>query len=188
MDGRPLLALGLALVPALWACAASASPRLERLYAMSLAKPGDAGDRGALAALERERMGWIEEVRELHARGALVTERDLLIATTLLLDSPDVGDLDLARDLALEAAKRGDDRGFPLAAEAIDHALMLRGEPQRYGTQYVEVPGYGWVLYRWDPLTTDAERASMGVPPIAEALERLKVLNEADRPDESGLR
>jgi hypothetical protein len=64
---------------------------------------------------------------------------------------------------------------------------MLRGEPQRYGTQYVSVPGYGWVLYRWDPATTDAERASMGVPPLAEALERLKTLNGADRPSGSAV-
>jgi hypothetical protein len=185
MDGRRLLAL--ALVLALPACAASATPRLERMYERSLARPGDAAEREALAALERERMGWIEEVRAMHARGALKRERDLLIAATLLLDSPDVADLDLARDLALAAAERGDERGFPLAAEAIDRALMLRGEPQRYGTQYVSVPGYGWVLYRWDPATTDAERASMGVPPLAEALERLKTLNGADRPSGSAV-
>jgi hypothetical protein len=176
MDRRVLAAL--LLVAA--ACAASPSARLARLYEKSLETPGTDADRAELAALEKDRMRWIEEVREFHAKGALERDRDLLIASILLLDSPEIADLELARDLALEGAERGDDRGFPLAAEAIDRALMLQGEPQRYGTQYLHVPEFGWVLYRWDPLTTDAERASMGVPALDEALERLKVLNGAD--------
>jgi len=183
---RRALLLVLLLLPTA-ACSSTASPRLEKLYELSLEDPGDAADRRALASLGRRRLEWAGEVREMHAEGKLKTDRDLLIAATLLLDSPELDDLDLARDLALEAAERGDDRGFPLAAEAIDHGLMLRGEPQRYGTQYVDVPGYGWTLYRWDPLTTDVEREAMGVPPIAVALERLKLLNGVEDVPGTGL-
>jgi len=176
---RPPLQLAAALAAlALCACAnPGTSQRLERLYAQSLAEPGDVGAPLDLAQLEEERQAAVAEVRELHAEGRLKTDRDRLIAAMLLLDSPELSDLELARDLALDVAQRGDDRGFPLAAEAVDRSLYLQGLPQRYCTQYAHVPGYGWVLYRWDESVSDVERTAMGVPTLAEALERLKLLN-----------
>ncbi len=178
MRTSPLLALALALVCAAPACAnPGKSQRLERLYEESLEEPGDAAAPLDLARLEHERQAAAEEVRAMHAAGELRTDRDRLIAATLLLDSPEIKDLELARDLALDVAERGDERGFPLAAEAIDRALYLQDLPQRYGTQYSHLPGYGWVLYRWDESVTDVERKAMGVPTLAEAIERLKLLN-----------
>jgi hypothetical protein len=178
---QPPLQLAAAALAAALGLAACANPgtsqRLERLYARSLAEPGDVGAALDLARLEEQRQEAAAEARRLHAEGKLASDRDRLIAATLLLDSPELADLELARDLALDVAQRGDDRGFPLAAEAIDRSLYLQGLPQRYGTQYAHVPGYGWVLYRWDERTTDAERTGMGVPTLAEALERLKRLN-----------
>jgi len=153
------------------------SQRLERLYAQSLAEPGDARSPTDMARLEEQRQSAVQEVLDFHAAGELRSDRDRLIAATLLLDSTQLSDLELARDLALAVAEDGDERGFPLAAEAIDRSLFLQGLPQRYGTQYTFLPGYGWVLYRWDERTTDAERMAMGVPTLGEALERLKVLN-----------
>ena len=67
---------------------------------------------------------------------------------------------------------------FEVAAEAIDRELLKGDQPQRYGTQYVYEPIVKkWSLYTWDETTTDAERRAMGVPPLAEALARVEILN-----------
>ena len=167
-------------------CAVSPSRDLERMYRWSLEEPGNDLSRADLARLEGRRRDWIRTTREYVDQGALATDLDRLYAASLLLDSDSLGDLGLARDLALEAAKNGEDDGYPLAAEAIDRSLMKQGLPQRYGTQYVHLPEFGWVLYRWNEAISDAERRAMGVPTIAEALERLKVLNGIEDPPASG--
>ncbi len=135
---------------------------------------------------ERSRSGGTVSVEEIEARLNRVRElmatppapEDRLFAAVLLLDSPEIDEVGQARDLALLAAQEGDDRGFRLAAEAIDRKLMLEGSPQRYGTQYIYSPAIKrWTLYTWDPATTDQQRATMGVLPLADALERAEMLN-----------
>jgi len=84
----------------------------------------------------------------------------------------------IAGNELLDAAERGAEEGFPLAAEAIDRECLQLGVPQRYGTQYVFSPVTGeWLLYQWDPATSDVERRAMGVPPLSEALARVRELN-----------
>ena len=157
---------------------ASPSKQLETMYQESLADMVDRNSRVSVLRFARTRQKRADAVRDLIAEDELTTNLDRLHAASILLDSDRAADIDLAADIALAAAQAGDDRGFPLAAEAIDRSLMKRGRPQKYGTQYVHVPSAGWVLYRWDESVTDAERASMGVPSIAEAKERLRALNE----------
>jgi len=168
------------LLPLFFLCAAcTSSTSLKGMYSDSRsdAQLGDSPDDMLEAALARRER--VERVHVLLAEGQVVTDEDKLRAAALLLDSNFPEDLDLATDLALEVAEAGDERGFPLAGEAIDRGRMLRGLPQKYGTQYVWSPiSEKWTLYPWDELTTDAERAAMGLPSLPSAVARVGQLNQ----------
>lgn len=155
--------------------------RLERLYEQGLAEEGST-DADEQAEVEERRRERADEVREILAADVPLMPLDQLHAAAVLVDSRDPADLALARDLALDAAERGAEDGFALAAEAIDRECLQRGIPQRYGTQYIYSPVTSqWFLYEWDPATTDVERRAMGVPTLAEALARVRELNGSDR-------
>ncbi len=163
-------------------CAGPRSPRsLEELYAESQREKGADVEAARLRELAARRARRLEEVQHHLERAAELTVQEQLWSAVLLLDSDDPADLERASELALAAAERGDDRGFPLAAEAIDRGLMVQGYPQRYGTQYVYTPVTGtWSLWVWDPATSDAERTAMGLPTLSEALARVELLNRRD--------
>jgi hypothetical protein len=55
-------------------------------------------------------------------------------------------------------------------AASLDRALMSRGLPQKYGTQYVSFDGGPLELYQYDAMTTDEERHQYNVPPLSELL------------------
>jgi hypothetical protein len=166
---------------ALVACASSSAvgcraPSFGELYRESRSE--ESFDPEAFDEVDQERQERVEQVREMLAEGRAETPLDRLYAAAVLLDSSEIADLELARDLALGVAEEGDERGFPLAARAIDRALMLQNVPQKYGTQYVYMPVTGlWMLYACDTTTPDAERRAMGVPTLAEALAREAELN-----------
>ena len=159
-----------------WTCTACASgasqPSLEDLYEENRADLGG-GSEEDQAEVETRRAWRVAETRERVESGADLNVEDLLHAAAVLLDSSDLADLSLAETLALEAAEAGEDRGFPIAAEAIDRQCVLLGIPQRYGTQYILPAGSRvWVLYPTDPATSDTERRAMGLPTLAEAVAR----------------
>ena len=162
----------------LTACAASTTERLQTLYRESL-EPLDTGWSAEQVARHEElRDERITETLDLHAAGSVRGSDDQLYAAAILAESQRAEDLELACELALSAAEAGDERGLRLAAEAIDRRCMVLGEAQRFGTQYVFSPiTERWDLYPWDPITTDTERAAMGVAPLAQALARLEELN-----------
>lgn len=109
--------------------------------------------------------------RELAASGALVSARDHFRAAVVLAESMNPEDWSLAASLGAKAAELGEPLGLRAAAEAIDKDLMAQGLPQRYGTQFVWDPALSrWRLHPVDPTTTDAERASMGVPTFGELI------------------
>lgn len=57
-----------------------------------------------------------------------------------------------------------------LYAGSTDRLLRLKGEPQKYGTQYHrKKKGGEYKLYRVDPKTTDEDRKEFNVPSLAEA-------------------
>jgi hypothetical protein len=162
--------------------AACASPRppLERMYLEQREDDRTVvpDERTSRVHAERRRAR-IAEVRALEAAGGIEGAEDHLHAAAIVSASDALEDLDLAEKLALEAARLGEDRGFRVAAEAIDRRQLKLGLPQRFGTQYVWDPvAEGWKLYAIDPRTSDAERAAMGVPPMAELLEAERRLNE----------
>lgn len=123
-------------------------------------------------------------VHEWNANGTLVSADDFLWASAALVTSDATKDLDLASELALIAAELGESRGFTVQAEAADKLLVAQARPQRYGTQYIFEPVHQrWKLYPVDPLTSDVERRSMGVPSLAELLQKVEELNDALRKD-----
>ena len=57
-----------------------------------------------------------------------------------------------------------------LYAISTDRWLYSAGKPQRYGTQFLrDGKGCNTKLYEVDPATTDAERAALDVPTLAQA-------------------
>lgn len=173
----------LALALACGACSSTGgregSERLEALWEENLADAGD-DDPAGQAEVEARRAARVAEVRELVERSdSSLTAEQRLFAAAVLLDASDPLDLRLAERLALDAAAAGEERGFPLAAEAIDRQCLVLGLPQRYGTQYVWSPASGrWSLYPTDPATSDVERRAMGVPELAEAIARAEELGD----------
>lgn len=112
----------------------------------------------------------------------LTTAEDYLYAGAILSSSRFEDDLVAAGACGLKAAELGEERGFRVAAEAVDRRLMLAGRPQRYGTQYYYVEVIEkWRLYPVDPKTSDLEREAMGVEPMRALLARADELNETLR-------
>jgi hypothetical protein len=96
---------------------------------------------------------------------------DLLARARALLAGDAPADVEQAERLLLEAMAR-DARARPLAAAAFDRRRLLRGLPQKFGTQSVVRDGRR-ELWPVDPATTDSERAKWGLPPLAELQRRL---------------
>jgi hypothetical protein len=87
-----------------------------------------------------------------------------------------------AYELARKAAEQGEARARWLTAAAYDRWLMYQGKPQKYGTQYV-TDGIRHRLWDVDPATTDAERATWDVPPLAEQLRKAEEATRIDPPE-----
>jgi hypothetical protein len=79
----------------------------------------------------------------------------------------------LAHQLAEKAIQRGYTRARWISAASLDRALMSRGLPQKYGTQYISYGDGPLELYQYDPTTTDEERQQYDVPPLHELLRRV---------------
>lgn len=123
-----------------------------------------------------------EKVRAFIDEERLESAEDFLYAGAILSSSPVQADLLTAQMAGLRAAELGEDRGFRVAAEAIDRHRMHNGLPQRFGTQYYyEEVLQKWRLYPVDPQTSDAERAAMGVEPLAVLAQKTELLNESVR-------
>jgi len=117
--------------------------------------------------------GWYTE-------GRLESAEEHLYTAATLVTSDHVEHLILARRIGVRATELGEERGYIVCAMATDKLLVEQGEPQRYGTQIVYEPVIGkWRLYAVDPLTTDEERAAMGVPPLSELLANVERQNQS---------
>ena len=141
-----------------------------------------AADRSSASLMTktRERMERrYDKIMDLFDQGQLKSQQDLLYSAALLVTSDQPNHLDRAFLLSNEAAAIGEKRALPVSAEAEDKLLLLQGLPQRYGTQYAYEPSRGrWRLYSVNPATTDAERAAVGIPPLADLQARVDELDE----------
>jgi len=172
---RELWILALALGPNL-ACR-SAEPELYDIYRGALEELADAHGMSDEARSQNARR--YKRVRKRIAAGGVVSAQDHLYAAGALSTSDEMKDLELARNLAAKAAELGEALGNILVAETTDKILVQQGQRQKYGTQvYLDLPTQLWHLYPADPLTSDADRASMGLPPLAEMLRLLTLRND----------
>lgn len=80
---------------------------------------------------------------------------------------------ELAHQLAEQAIQRGYEQARWICAASLDRALMSRGRPQKYGTQYIAYENGPLELYEYDRATTDQERAQYNVPPLHELLKHV---------------
>ena len=120
----------------------------------------------------------LARAKELLAAGKLGTGADYYHAAMILQHSAAADDHLLAHELCVVALGEGEERGRWLAAASEDRFLMNIGRPQRFGTQFRRDPPSGpWYLYEVDPNVSDAQRAAMDVPPLAEARKRVETMN-----------
>jgi hypothetical protein len=178
----PLALLFLTLLSGLSACQ-SVSQRLENIYSDGLRERLGGNNFSTLEpAFEAHQEARFEKVRQFVKAEQLETAEDYLYAGTILSSSPYPDDLTAAWAAGIEAAEMGDDRGFRVAAEAMDRFQMVHGAKQRYGTQYYYVEVIQkWRLYPVDSRTTDAEREAMGVEHLSALEAKVEELNEALR-------
>ncbi len=171
----------IALLLLLGSCSTT-SQSLERLYKDGIRDRQE----GVFSGLEQDQMARQEsrreKVRQFIVEEKLESASDYLYAGAILASSPFEDDLIAAQMAGLKAAELGEDKGFRVAAEAIDRHAMHLGKPQRYGTQYYyEEVLQKWRLYPVDPRTSDEERRAMGVAPLSELMARTEKLNERVR-------
>jgi hypothetical protein len=150
------------------ACRAPDPGGLDEAYLATLEARTEVGF-NAHGEASQERLARSREVvLEMVSSGRIRSAGEHVQAAFVLTSSRELAELDLAHRLALRAGELGDARGWPIAAEALDRALYLQGQPQRFGTQYVYEPVLQrWALYPVDPTTSDEERSEFGIPPLA---------------------
>ena len=153
-----------------------AADRSERLNHPKLGTP----EYKTLRTHDRERR---DAVQRLLARGALQTGEEFFCAAWIFNHGETPDDAWQAHSLALKGAELGHRPARWLAAAAYDRWCMYRGQPQKYGTQYVS-DGFRQRLWDVLPETTDLERSAWDVPPIAEQLRKAEeaTLRDPEQP------
>ncbi len=129
----------------------------------------------AQAADEDERFDLLHELRHHPALDA-ATGRVAFDAARLLAASGDPSDLPSVARLSLQAHQDGIEGAGLIHAEASDKIALYTGRPQLYGTVMLEDHG-DIVQPPVDKRVSDAERAALGVPDLAELERRMKQLS-----------
>lgn len=160
----------------------SADPELRQLFdddQADRARPVDQIDWAAVAPRDVARR---QRVDVLVAAGRARVAADYYHAAMVYQHGDTPTDAGRAHDLAARAVALdpGHDAARWLAAASLDRQLMYQGQPQRYGTQFMQVDGV-WSLWPVDPAVTDAERATWKVPPLAEAHALVERMNAPAR-------
>lgn len=113
--------------------------------------------------------------------GALRSGEDFWHAAFVFQHGSRPEDYLLAHTLAVVAAARGRPDAAWIAAATLDRYLQTIGRPQLYGTQFSLPPGRPATQDPYDRhVVSDALRAALGVPPLAEQ-ERRRARYDADR-------
>jgi uncharacterized protein DUF6624 len=147
-------------------------------------RQGDAAERSAehdsdlKEAIERDHAR-LKRTKEIIAEGGLKTATDYYNAAMIHQHGSTADDYLEARALAQRAFEMdpANDRAKWLTAASLDRYLRRVGKPQIYGTQFKKVDGV-WVLEPVDETAvTDADRAKLGVPSLAEQKKRAEEMN-----------
>ena len=112
----------------------------------------------------------LARVKELYAAGSLKTGTDWLNAAFILQHGNEPEDFLLAHEMCIAAVIKGEDKARWLAAASEDRFLRKIGRPQHFGTQWEpgDTPGT-FKLAPTDPAVSDALRAALGVPTLADS-------------------
>jgi hypothetical protein len=115
--------------------------------------------------------------RKLLETGTLHTGVDFNHAAFVFQHGSTSDDYLLAHTLAMVAVGKGDKSSLWIASATLDRYLMTIKQPQVYGTQFMGTKdgGYDQGSYNRD-LVSDALRGELGVPPLADQVERMKQL------------
>jgi len=104
-------------------------------------------------------------VLEIYGQGGIRSAEDHYHAALVMLYGEEVAHFELSRTFAQRSSELGEPRAWSIIAAAWDRALIRRGKPQRYGTQFIRENGR-WTLGPIDTRITDSARALYGVPPL----------------------
>lgn len=158
--------------------AAGPNNELARLYQEDQADRAGTLKDTDWAAVEKRDAERRQRVLEIMEKGGAREAADYYHAAMVYQHSVKPEDHDSAHAWCLKALELDPSlsKARWLAAASKDRALMWRGQPQLYGTQFKKVDGK-WILWEVDPSITDEERAKWGVPPLSVAKERVEKLN-----------
>ncbi len=108
-----------------------------------------------------------KRVSALLGRGEVVAPNDFFRAAMIFQHGTRKLHIKMARQLARRSMALGSKKGKWLYAAATDRLLVMKGLPQRFGTQYKFKRSRGQCIYYEllpvDKRTTDAERIKYGV-------------------------
>lgn len=124
-----------------------------------------------------------EQVLALLRSGRITTARDYLHAAMIMQHGESFDDYRLAIGFSVIASTMDPSlkQAKWLSAAAWDRALVHKGVPQWYGTQYQSQPGSPTTLSPVnESAVTDADRTALGVPTLQEAKDFLKQINGGD--------
>jgi tetratricopeptide (TPR) repeat protein len=117
-------------------------------------------------------------VIEIMAEDGVKSADDYYRAAMIFQHGEKPEEYDHAHEWCLKALELDPDHPMArwLAAASKDRALMWRGKPQLYGTQFKKVEEK-WILWEVDPSISDEERVRWDVPPLSVARKRAEQLN-----------
>jgi TonB family protein len=154
------------------------NPRLRELYEQ------DQADRRGTATLspdvDRRDAERRRAVRFLLDAAQVRTAADHYHAAMIFQHGSDSTDHRLAHELAARAEAMGSEPARWLAAASLDRWLLSTGQPQRYGTQFVEAGGRTYLAVIDTLAVTDAERRRAGVETLDGIRARLARVNGMD--------
>lgn len=121
----------------------------------------------------------LSKVNELLEKKAMHTAQDYYHAAMIFQHGEDTTVYKKAIKMMQKAIAIDSTIDKWLLAAATDRYLMAKGEPQIYGTQYIQYNGESIQLYKIDSSKiSDAERVIYGVKTLAEQRKHLKLLNK----------
>jgi hypothetical protein len=106
-----------------------------------------------------------DRVCDIAVAGGLQSAADFFYAGLVLMHGVSVEEFATALYFARTAANRGEDRAWSIIAACWDRWLIAKGQPQRFGTQFIRHHQV-WTVDPIEPDISDAERAFYGVPPL----------------------
>ena len=116
-------------------------------------------------------------VKQIYAENALKTGSDFYHAALILQHGYTADDYLLAHEFSVIALSKGEMRAKWLAAATEDRFLMQLKRPQRFGTQFFQLPEGKWEMYTTSDGVSDYLRSQLDVPTIAEAVRKQGHLN-----------